>query len=375
MATTTAPISIQLSWEGKPTLFYPTTQDGTTHRLAESNFKVTRIQAGCAIYRGVGRITDWGRFEKLVKPQMILFCTPTGKDNDNTIPVIVLKAFFHTDKALDGHHRVDWEECQETMQAEANFYYTALSNFQGLIVPKHYGIWRSEKTSSIGVVECQILQYGGKAMWGMGMNAKRRLAIASAIETLHNHGIYHGELGSDRISHHILCNEEDKVFIVDFAMAGDGLICTRTIPVVPMKDSAASITVDDWRTNEGLGKIRLCGELESVSRFLSFSLCERGFPKEVLEDVASLVIDTREDLQDKKHQFERQRQILEDWTKARSDDLWEAMHEDRLDFGGAHTSSSTSRPSEGNSTPEEQERDGDRRRLARCFFWSIVVGF
>ncbi|KAK7039170.1 hypothetical protein VNI00_010074 [Paramarasmius palmivorus] len=302
MAQTTT-ISIKLPSEAEPTSFHLVSQDVATHRLGFSSFEVSHIQLGSGMYEHFGPIELCGAFDQPVKPSIILFCTPIGKDASD-VPLIVLKAFFHTDisqKFLSGA----WEECRNAMEEEARFYQTSLSEFQGVLVPKHYGIWRSDSTSTVGIVECQILQYCGKAIGELELRDKENLAIATATERLHDYGIYHGQLSIPEIEHHILCNHEGKVFIVDFSEALDNWLCIRTIPLVPLQVSLMDVAED----TENKGKMQLCDELGDVATFLGFGWCDSGCSKEVL-GAAALSI-TGKTVEERRIQFEGQRRSLE----------------------------------------------------------------
>ncbi|KAK7029610.1 hypothetical protein VNI00_010390 [Paramarasmius palmivorus] len=304
-------ISIQLPWEIKkgPTSFHLITEDLAVRPLETSSYEVTQVQVGCGIYRDVKSLTEWGRLEQLVKPQIILFCSPSGEEND--APTIVLKAFFHTDAASNSAVlQEEWEECQEVMKREATLYGTALSTFQDVIVPKHYGLWRSDRTSSVGVIQCQILQFGGRNLLGIHLNPNQSSALARAVETLHNHGIYHGKLTLSQLDQHVVCNN-DNVLIIDFAEAGVGLMCTRTIPIVPMQISVSHFLVGNGQAD---GNIQLCHELALVTRFLGFDSCEQGYSEEELSRVASMVVQSGRSIQDKIPLFERQRRELEETT-------------------------------------------------------------
>ncbi|KAF9043642.1 hypothetical protein BDZ89DRAFT_238804 [Hymenopellis radicata] len=152
-----------------------------------------------------------------------------------------VKLLFNIDKVKadeDCYKAIDY------MLADARFYAQHLKEVAGVLVPRHYGVWRAQTGEWGGMIMCSITEWVG-VPWEEISKVKgitdtlRRLA-GRTVERLHDHNIYHGRITNRYEMHHLLfrldnsdTGPEPQCFVVDFSRATMDP-CSRNLPILPV---------------------------------------------------------------------------------------------------------------------------------------------
>ncbi|KAH7871186.1 uncharacterized protein C8R40DRAFT_1174882 [Lentinula edodes] len=157
------------------------------------------------------------------------FCSSAVIQSSNEVPRLAVKGvlFLETD--------VLQQESAERMLKEAKFYAAHLQELQGKFVPRYYGLWHAPVTQWGGEVLIAVMEWGGMRLSAFLHSEiatlARRFRIAEALDELHDHGVYHAQIGVGQERHVLYNIETESVRFVDFSDAFAGHICGRQLPV------------------------------------------------------------------------------------------------------------------------------------------------
>ncbi|KAF9003166.1 hypothetical protein BDZ89DRAFT_1169565 [Hymenopellis radicata] len=159
-------------------------------------------------------------------------------DEQNTFCVKVL---FNTEKAQEDDYCL---QAIHDMLADANFYGHNLRDVAGILVPRHYGVWRARTGKWGGTILCSVTEWAGipwdKVAARKGDTTTVKKIIGRTIERLHDHSIHHNRLNHANDLHHLLLRVDKtdagpitRCFVVDFSKAMT-VPCTRNLPILPI---------------------------------------------------------------------------------------------------------------------------------------------
>ncbi|KAJ4484273.1 hypothetical protein C8J55DRAFT_39090 [Lentinula edodes] len=216
-----------------PTNFHKVKLGDTQFAELPPNSKLT----GTAPYHSYGQMTEsqfpgWKDLARILAVSS--FCSSAVIETDSEhcdFPRLAIKGvlFLEADE--------NQQESAERIRKEAEFYGQHLREFQGKFVPKHYGLWHAPTSQWGGEVLIAVMEWGGMELGAFLRHKPKsatvaiRLRIVEALDELHDHGIYHTQIGKGH-ERHILCDPEGTSFrFVDFSDAVTGHDCRRMLPV------------------------------------------------------------------------------------------------------------------------------------------------
>ncbi|KAF9047051.1 hypothetical protein BDZ89DRAFT_1058108 [Hymenopellis radicata] len=163
---------------------------------------------------------------------------------------------------LENENRVSLQAlAAQQIWREAIFYAKHLGELQGIVVPRHYGIWAA-KTRWGGKIMCAVMEYFDGFPWHCVQRTRwdtldTQILIGEAVQRLHALGIEHAQLCTGQ-EHHILYDPDThRVNLVDFSQAHTRHHCrSLDIRLQPFTQPTA--------------RRDICGELGLVADILGF---------------------------------------------------------------------------------------------------------
>ncbi|KAF8880715.1 hypothetical protein CPB85DRAFT_1340875 [Mucidula mucida] len=152
-----------------------------------------------------------------------------------------VKVLFNVEKAEPDDNCY---KAADKMLADAKFYGQNLRGVAGVLVPRHYGVWRARTGEWGGTMLCSITEWAGTP-WTQLVAAGRAttdlaIKLGRSVERLHDRGIHHHTLYIPADLHHLLFRVDKTAagstttcFVIDFSRARM-TPCTRNLPILPV---------------------------------------------------------------------------------------------------------------------------------------------
>ncbi|KAF8916337.1 hypothetical protein CPB85DRAFT_1432348 [Mucidula mucida] len=181
---------------------------------------------------------------------------------------------------LENENRVSLQAlAAQELWREAIFYAKHLKDLQGVVVPRHYGVWAA-KTTWGGKIMCVIMEYFDGFPWQCVEETQwdtlqTQILVGEAVQRVHALGIEHAQLCRGKEQHILYDPDTHRVNLVDFSLAHTHHHCR-------------SLNIKLQPFTKPTPRRDICGELGLVADLLGFWRQRRPYStiKDTPEDEA-----------------------------------------------------------------------------------------